>query len=387
MRKVLFIHDGPRWKDKEGIQYGTSADIELYNRYLYIGDKVEFMMRVFESPKTDELLNLNATGLFINEIKAFNRPLLFKNYKKSRKKIIKEVNYADILVIRLPSTIGSIALNYAQKIQKPYIVEVVACPWDALRNHSFLGKLYSVFSRRKLKKLVAKSEYVIYVTKQFLQKRYPAQHHITNISNVILKSTPSQNKKIDLYKNHVNTKQIVITTMGVVNISYKGQEYVLKAISKLIDQGYDFIYKIVGGGCQTRLLSLVENLNLSDRVIFTGKVSHEEVFTILDKETYIYIQPSETEGLPRALIEAMSRGCACISSNAGGMPELLDDKVIFKSKNVNDLVSKIKYLLHKENLIEQSERNFKHAKQYKFEVLEKKRQDFYDQFLASINEK
>lgn len=386
MTKVLFIHDGPRWKDNRRIQYGTTADIELYKRYLHLGDKVEFVMRVFECSKTDGLLNLNDLGLFIEEIEPFNRPSLLKNYKKSKQKIKTIIDSADILVVRLPSTIGSVALKYAHKTQKPYLVEVVACPWDSLRNHSLLGKLYSPFSRRKLRKLVKKSDYVLYVTKYFLQERYPSQKFTESISNVILKDMPTKNLKINLYKNYTKFDQVIFTTLGVINIPYKGQQYVLKAMSRLIEEGYDVIYKIVGGGSQKRLLNLIKRLNLYDRVIFIGKIPHEQVFEVLD-ETDLYIQPSETEGLPRALIEAMSRGCACISSDAGGMPELLDDKVIFKSKNVEDLISKIKYILHKDNLIAQSSRNFEHAKQYKFDVLEKKRRKFYDKFLASIDEK
>jgi len=42
----------------------------------------------------------------------------------------------------------------------------------------------------------------------------------------------------------------------------------------------------------------------------------------------IYIQPSRQEGLPRALIEAMSRGCPAVGSTAGGIPELLSPECL-----------------------------------------------------------
>ncbi|MCX7548865.1 glycosyltransferase [Xanthomarina sp. F1114] len=386
MKKTLFIHDGPRWRDKKGNQYGTAADIDMFARYKYLGDKVEFVMRVV--PITDQLtlINLNDYGLHINSIIPFNRPGLLKNYFKSKTEIINQVDSADIIVVRLPSTIGSVALKYAKKINKPYIVEVVACPWDALSHHSFLGRLYAPFSKNKLKRLVSDAPYVIYVTKYFLQNRYPTKYHSTNISNVVLRNIPTKNLKEISYRVFDFNKKIELTTLGVVNLDYKGHKYVLKGMATLISEGYDVNYNIIGGGDKRNLLDLVKKLGLTKMVNFTGKLPHDEVFRVLDS-TDLYIQPSETEGLPRALIEAMSRGCACISSDAGGMPELLDERVIFESKNVNDLVLKIKYLLDKSNLMEQSKLNFEKAKDYRFEVLEKKRHDFYNKFLASINEK
>lgn len=386
MKKVLFIHDGPRWQDEKGNQFGTAADVEMYNRYQYLGEKVEFLMRVVKVQTPHTLLNISHVGLRVISIIPFNRPKLLKNYFKSKKEIIKQVESADIIVVRLPSTIGSVALDFAKKINKPYIVEVVACPWDALSNHSILGKLYAPFSRIKLKRLVADAAYVIYVTKEFLQNRYPTKYLSTNISNVVLLDFPQKNLKDNYYSNFDINKKIEITTLGVVNLSYKGHEYVLKAMASLLKEGYTINYNIIGGGDNSRLKNIIAEEGLQNKVNLVGKIPHDEVFNVLD-HTDIYIQPSETEGLPRALVEAMSRGCACISSDAGGMPELLDDRVIFKSKNVDDLVSKIKYLQNKNHLMEQSKLNFEKAKDYKFEVLEKKRHDFYDKFLASIHEK
>ena len=386
MTKVLFIHDGPRWKDSEGTQYGTVADADMYKRYQYLGDKVEFVMRVFKVDDPSKLLNVNAIGLHINPIIPFNRPALLKNYFSSKKAIQNQVASADIIVVRLPSTIGSVALSHAKKINKPYIVEVVACPWDALTNHSTLGRLYAPFSKNKLKRLVADAPFVVYVTKYFLQKRYPTKYQSTNISNVVLKNFLPKNSKQEYYAKFDTQKKIIITTLGVVNLTYKGQQYVLKVMPSLIAEGYDVFYNIVGGGDKSYLKNLVGQLGLEDRVAFPGKLPHDEVFRVLE-ETDLYIQPSETEGLPRALIEAMSRGCACIGSDAGGIPELLDESAIFKTKNVESLKNTIKLLLVKEKLIEHSARNFEHAKSFAFEVLEKKRNAFYDKFLQSINEK
>lgn len=383
-RKVLFVHDGPRWIDEKGNHFGTMVDIDMYKRYQYLGKNVSFMMRLFKK-NNDSLINLNDYGLYIKPVIPFNRPTTLLNYPKSKQVIKEHVKNSDILVIRLPSTIGSVAMKIAMDLNKPFLVEVVACPWDSLKNHSVLGKLYAPFSKTKLRKLVFKAPFVNYVTKDFLQKRYPNPNSSVGLSDVIIKNMPDSNLKLEGYKNF-QSDHLRIATLGVVNLSYKGHHHVLEAISILSKEGLNIKYSIVGGGDTTRLKEIIKREALENQINLVGKIPHDEVFNVLD-HTDIYIQPSETEGLPRALVEAMSRGCACISSDAGGMPELLDDRVIFKSKNVDDLVSKIKYLLNKDHLIEQSKLNFEKAKDYKFEVLEKQRHDFYDKFLASIHEK
>ncbi|AWH85132.1 hypothetical protein HYN59_08350 [Flavobacterium album] len=385
MRKVLFVHDGPRWKNDSGVQFGSMADKDMYHRYQYLGDNVEFMMRVFKVNDTSKLMNVNEFGLNIHEITPFNRPSLLKNYFKSKKEIERQVDQADILVVRLPSTIGSVAVKYAKKINKPYIAEVVSCPWDALTNHSRLGKMYAPASREKLKKLIEDTKYVIYVTKEFLQDRYPTKYNSTNISNVILKNLPETNKLLDYYEKFDPKGRITFTTLGAVDI-YKGQQFVLQAMPALLKDGYDIMYNIVGGGNNARLAALAKELGVEAHVNFTGKLPHEEVFNVLEK-TDIYLQPSDSEGLPRGLIEAMSRGCAAIGSRTGGIPELLNNDFIIEPKNVADLTAKIRAMLNKETLIKESKHNFETAKDYSFEILDSRRKAFYDKFLESINEK
>ena len=96
----------------------------------------------------------------------------------------------------------------------------------------------------------------------------------------------------------------------------------------------------------------------------------------------VYIQPSLQEGLPRALLEAMSRGLPCIGSNAGGIPELLEKKMIFKKRNVKQLCKILKNL-NKEELINSANYNFKKSKLYNLSYLNNKRNNFYDKILKN----
>ena len=63
-----------------------------------------------------------------------------------------------------------------------------------------------------------------------------------------------------------------------------------------------------------------------------GRLSSKEVFDQLSKID-IYVHPSLQEGLPRAVIEAMSMACPIVASNTAGTPELISNEFIFKNKS------------------------------------------------------
>ncbi|MFR9276345.1 glycosyltransferase [Finegoldia magna] len=85
-----------------------------------------------------------------------------------------------------------------------------------------------------------------------------------------------------------------------------------------------------GGGNQDYLLSIAKTYHVEDRVIFWGRLSPEKVQEWMDKVD-IYIQPSLQEGLPRSVIEAMSRGCLVLGARTG-IPELLDPRFVVKRR-------------------------------------------------------
>jgi glycosyltransferase involved in cell wall biosynthesis len=172
----------------------------------------------------------------------------------------------------------------------------------------------------------------------------------------------------------------------VIDLEYKGHDLVLEAMSNLKKKGIDFNYIIAGKGDSKRLNDLAIKLGVRNNVVFLGLIDHSEIEIFFEKID-IYVQPSRVEGLPRAVVEAMSFGCACIGSSSGGIPELLDEEAIFNSGSVESLTHKLKYFNNSEILISQSQINFEKSKNYSFDSLEKKRKAFYDKFLMSIDEK
>ena len=173
--------------------------------------------------------------------------------------------------------------------------------------------------------------------------------------------------------------------MAAIHIRYKGHRFVLKAMSDLKKQGYTNIeYQVVGSGKQDYLRKIAHKYKVADCLTFIGQLPHDDVFNWLEKLD-IYIQPSETEGLSRAIIEAMSVSCPIIASSAGGNSELINSNYIFKNRNVKQLEEKIKNMINNKEIMKNSAReNFQNATQYDKEILRLKREEFYKKIKNDI---
>jgi glycosyltransferase involved in cell wall biosynthesis len=78
------------------------------------------------------------------------------------------------------------------------------------------------------------------------------------------------------------------------------------------------------------------------------------------------------------MIEAMSRALPCIGTRVGGIPELLADEDLVGAGDPAGLANKIKEVISRpERLSNMSKRNLDRAQEYRPEVLEKRRVEFY----------
>jgi len=100
----------------------------------------------------------------------------------------------------------------------------------------------------------------------------------------------------------------------------------------------------------------------------------------------LFLLVSRTEGLPRALIEAMARGLPCITSRVGGMPELLDNSALVPANDVNALAEKIREFIETPGLAqEQAKRNLAVAREYTDDFLAEKRRIFYSEIIKAYH--
>lgn len=386
----LFSFDGPMYRDINGVYCNTTITSEMFSRYFRIVDKLVVVIRTYHLDKTYEeaaLKKVDLEGLEFVEIGNLNSLKGFFFEKKKYKKIILEqVGKADLIFARMPSTVSDITIKAARKTNKKYMVEVGGCAWDAFWNHSFLGKIIAPYMFLNEKKGVRNASFASYVTERWLQCRYPCDCPSIAASNVYLNllSDSVLDKRLEKITTKDKKDVFIIGTTAAVNVKYKGQEYVIKAIYELNKKGYNFEYELVGGGDTTYLKEIVKKLDLNDKVRFKGVLLHEDVFDWLDSID-IYAQPSKQEGLPRALIEALSRACPAIGSTTAGIPELLQEEVIFNNGNVEDICNILERLVSA-NMMEYAKKNFKKAHEFELSHLDEKRNTLYDSYKRFIQD-
>lgn len=115
-------------------------------------------------------------------------------------------------------------------------------------------------------------------------------------------------------------------------VPIKGHDTILRALPALLARFPDLTYVVVGDGPERiRLESLARAIEVRDRVIFAGNVTHREIPLHYALAT-LYVQLSGppdhrggVEGFGLSFLEASSYGLPCIGGRSGGVPEAIED--------------------------------------------------------------
>lgn len=383
--KLLYVSDHRFIIDSNGEIYTTGQMNEVYfSRFFDEFDSITvFGLCELKCKKNEkkmvERINTDSDKLSFELVKTSGGLIdRIKSISQIKKQTRDSINNYDRIVTKAPSLIADYVVK-SSKTRKNVLVEVVGCPWDSLWNHSIKGKLCAPIMWYTTRRAIMNAPYVLYVTEKFLQKRYPTKGIYTGCSDVMLPSSD-----ISVYEERLkkiersNHKSRIIGTIGAIDIKYKGHKDVIKAISLLNSKDLYYEYHIVGGGDNDYLYNIARKYNVVNQIKFIGSLPHDKIFDYLD-QIDIYIQPSKTEGMPRALIEAMSRGCPSLGTNVGGIPELLDSQFIYSKSVVVELV-KLLLRMDNEKMIDAAKRNFNKAKDFDAVILKNKRKEFYKIF-------
>lgn len=392
--KLLFIQGGSRWKfDDKGNAY-TDANFNenIWNRYRAYCDELTVILKKEETIYKEEVARCRYNRFDTKKSKIIALPDIYRpvyqflNIKYRRiinENIEKAVKEADAIIIRSIGTYyTNTALKYVRQYKKPYLVEETGFSFEALWYHSLPGKFAAIPNEITTKALMKDVPWVIYVTNEALQKRYPCKGNSLGCSDVeIIIDEYTLEKRLKKDSN----ERIILGTAGFLDVGWKGQIYVIRALAKLKKKGLsNFEYQLIGAGTGKMLQAEAQKLGIADQVRIIGALPHEKVFDWLDNID-VYVQTSFMEGLCRSIIEAMSRGCPVLCTDVGGNYELVEKKCLMDKGNVMSIAQKIEMMIDEEFRREQSKRNFEASKQYEMSYLNDKRNSFYKEFLSTVN--
>ncbi len=388
MVRGIFCHDLPIYKDKNGVYCSTTMTDALFSRYFTVVDELVVATRVYPIDKTyeeahqEKITLSNISFIEIPNLDTFGS--LFGRIKKYQKIIENEVRKCNLIFIR-GGIIAMLGVKAAKNCGKPYLLECSGCAWESYWNHSLSGKLIAPYMEYRSRRDMHDAAYVIYVTEKWLQKRYPTKGEWTYASNVILHHVDENCLIHRLEKiKSMNKKRITIGTTAGIN-RMKGQQFVIKAMM-LLKNDIDIRYEMVGTGDNTYLLQLAEKYGLSDKIIFKGQMNHEEILSWLDSID-VYVQPSLQEGLPRSVIEALSRACPVIGSHTAGIPELIEPSCVFKRKSPESIAQVLRLMLRNNRMETSAKINIEKAKEYELEKLNERRNKIYNAYKNSVSGK
>ena len=148
-----------------------------------------------------------------------------------------------------------------------------------------------------------------------------------------------------IFNNYQNIQNILF--LGWLE-DFKGIREILTSLKILKNKKYKFHFYFAGDG---KLMSYAKNYvkynKLERYTTFLGWVDEEKKIELLSQSN-IFVLPSWNEGLPNALIEAMSAGLACIVSSVGMIPDYAvheNNSLLIKPKSSEEIVLSIEKLL------------------------------------------
>ena len=386
---MIFVHDNKFSRyNGQVYSYGHFAYDLLWKRYLKYFDHIEaggrFLNASEEDCKTLSISSGDNVSFFELPDLASIKGLMY--LRKAKNEIKVHMKNADFAVIRLHSFLGYVACSVARKLGINYAVEVVGCAKDAYGNYNLKGKIISPITVHFQKKCVRKAPNVIYVSRHFLQERYPNKHFNVGCPdcNVPLTDEFVLHQRISKIEVMDVKKEIRIGLIASLKVGYKGHDTAIKAMSYLKDKYPNMRICFLGDGSPDKWMPLVKKFGVENNIEFCGSLLGGDPVLHWIDDLDIFIMPSLQETLGRALVEAMSRGCPAIGGAETAVPEQLPDDCIHERKNAKQLADMIDYMLsHKSYMKLCAEENFVRAKKYSEEILEEKRDYFWKTAIAN----
>lgn len=358
---------------------------DFWKRYLNVFDEVNVVARVQILDSIDKSIYTRADGMGVSftELPFIRGSIGYiKNYLNLKRLMKTLITNEECGIFRLPSLPTFMLLDEFKKTKRPYAIEVVVDPQDAYKSN-FIAEKFLTYRLTKECKI---ANGVSYVTKSFLEKKYPSKSIIEGETEQYFDSYYSSIKLDDSFfgipKNYhdIGSHPLrLIHVASAINSDVKGHSTLLKIVKMLKERGINVSLRCIGDGDRRMFYEkMARDLSIADDVHFLGLFSDKNDIKRELQESDLMVFPSRAEGLPRVLIEAMAVGLPCLSTPVNGIPELLDDNCLFEPDDVKGFADRITFLINNPMEMQKlSGVNIDHAKDYRDVILQKRRDVFY----------
>ena len=275
-------------------------------------------------------------------------------------------------------------INFYKEIDKYDVVHIHM----ASRRSTFRKAKYAHIAKKKGKKVILHihgGEYKIFYNEcNEKQKEYIKETF--NLADKIIVLSESWKQ---YFKSLVNEEKIVVISNAIKipndfekdfnrnELLFLGRIYeqkgiydLLEAFSKLKNEFSDIRLSICGDGELDKINKFIVENNLTSNIKCYGWVSGKEKEKLLTKSS-IFLLPSYNEGMPMSILEAMAYKNIVITTNVGGIPEIIknnENGIMIAPGNKEQLYIKIKDIIKDKNKKEEISENARRLIENKFDI-------------------
>ncbi|WP_226532014.1 glycosyltransferase [Microbacterium paraoxydans] len=328
---------------------------EEWAPFLEVFDRVEIFTRVEESV-------VSGDGYLLDDERIRVTPLPFydgwRSYFRQARRIRTAIDAATrdngaAYGVWAPNQIVAHVARRAKAKDAELLVRLIGDPEDVLTAivPRPFGAVLGRFSRASTAAAVRKATAVVYVTLRALQAKYPAATGTAVLARTNLRLSPEilEIEKKE-YADFLAGGPVSVIAVGSQQQNYKGHDLLIDAVAALRRSGREVNLTLVGqGALHSRLVDQAELAGVP--VNFVPRAGSTVDVARLVVSHDILVMPSRTEGMPKALLEAMSVGVFTLGSSVGGMVEVLDSSFRFEPDDTEALAKRLGHFIdHREDV-------------------------------------
>ncbi|MFC6619382.1 glycosyltransferase [Deinococcus radiophilus] len=375
--EVTIVNDHRFHMDAQGrIWTSTNHDYSFWQRYLVAFGKVNVTARCDQVGQPQPgWLRADGPGVSFTPLVKYIGPQQFlQKLPALFIQVLGNVRRSRMLVFRSTSILLFAYYAALQLSPRPYAMELIGDPDDLFQRGQVGGRLGKVFGPALvwvMRQLAWNSRGNLYVTRHFLQQKYPHRFKREfGISDVMLDT--------GAFSEHRSFHQGTLSCIMVGNLAqpYKGVDVAIHAVHK-VSRHRPIRLTIIGDGqLRAGYEQLARDLGIAEQVHFLGSVPSGQGVRHHMQQADLFLMTSRAEGLPRAMLEAMAVGLPVISTAVGGIPELIDDRYLTDMDDADQLAAQL-LLVTPEELQAMSQQNYKKALEYGDALLDRQRLTYF----------
>ena len=372
---------------KEGKTYSLPAYGDAFwQKYLEVFDEIYVLGEEVQGYLNNGTFSeISDKRVKVDILPPNTNPKEFINDFSVKNKLKEYIYNAQAILIKPTSRKGIMAIKIAQKLNKPYMIDITGDLNLTLKNSTnVLKRLYRFYIHKKITKAIKNCKFGLYVTEQYLQEVYRISGKQCGCTDTVILDPNEEVLQNRLKKIETMSEQdeISIGMVASYHDNRKGLDTALEALA-LTGNKKNKLH-VLGLGTQEdrdKWLNYAEKYNVREQLIFDASLSGIENVLKWNDNMDIIILPSRSEGLPRCIVESLSRACPCVISNVCGMPELVEKKWLHNPDDSKKLALLLNNMLSDKELMKNTAKiNFEKSKEFKFDVLKKKRNAFLSEF-------